>query len=240
MNIKTAPWILLFGRPVLFILIQSIFAIGFLLTGSTTAWEDGAAWWMFGVTITNLICLAAMLSFFRMEGKNYWDIFHIQRETVGKDLAVLLGLMLIIGPISYFPNIWLAGALFENPQTTLDLMLQPLPLWTVYIGMVLFPVTQGLVELALYFLYIMPRLDPRPFPDLRPLLLPVLMLGLQHFAVPLLFNPSFILWRALMFIPFAFAIGLTLHWRPRLLPYAAVIHALMDMSFAAMFLTAAY
>ena len=240
MNIKTAPWILLFGRTVLFILIQSIFAIGCLLTGSATAWEDGAAWWMFGVTITNLICLAAMLSIFRTEGKNYWDIFHIQRGTVGKDLAVLLGLMFIIGPISYFPNIWLAGALFENPQTTLDLMLQPLPLWTVYIGIVLFPVTQGLVELALYFLYVMPRLDPRPFPDLRPLLLPVLMLGLQHFAIPLLFNPSFILWRALMFIPFAFAIGLTLHWRPRLLPYAAVIHALMDMSFAAMFLTVAY
>jgi membrane protease YdiL (CAAX protease family) len=99
-----------------------------------------------------------------------------------------------------------------------------------------FPITQGLVELALYFLYVMPRLDPRPFPNLRPLLLPGLMLGLQHFAVPLLFNPSFILWRALMYIPFAFAVGLILHWRPRLLPYLAIIHVLMDMSFAAMFL----
>lgn len=239
MNIKNIPWLLLFGRTLLFVLVQSIFALGFLFAGSTTAWEDGAAWWMFDVTITNLICLAAMISLFHAEGKNYWGIFRIQRETVGKDLAVLLGFMFIIGPFGYFPNIWLASALFDNPQTTLDLLVQPLPLWAVYIGIVAFPITQGLVELALYFLCIMPRLDPRPFPDLRPLLLPGLMLGLQHLAVPLLFNPSFILWRALMYVPFAFAVGLILHWRPRLLPHLAVIHTLMDMSFAAMFLMAA-
>jgi len=44
----------------------------------------------------------------------------------------------------------------------------------------------------------------------------------------------------LMYIPFAFAAGLILHWRPRLLPYLAIIHTLMDMSFAMMFLSAAY
>jgi hypothetical protein len=239
MNIKTAPWILLFGRTVLFILVQSIFALGFLFAGSTTAWEGGADWWIYGVTITNLICLSAMISLFRAEGKNYWGIFRIQRETVGRDLATLLGLMFIIGPVSYFPNIWLANALFDNPQNALDLILRPLPLWAVYVGIVAFPVTQGLVELALYFLYVMPRLDSRPFPELRPLLLPGLMLGFQHLAVPLLFNPPFILWRALMYIPFAFAVGLILHWRPRLLPYLAVIHTLMDMSFAAIFLMVA-
>jgi hypothetical protein len=43
-----------------------------------------------------------------------------------------------------------------------------------------------------------------------------------------------------MYIPFAFATGLVLHWRPRLLPYMAVIHTLMDMAFAAMFLGIAY
>jgi hypothetical protein len=240
MNIKNTPWLLLFGRTLLFILIQSIFALVFLFTGSSTAWQKGADWWLFGVTATNLICLAAMIFLFRAEGKNYWDIFRIQRKTVGGDLLTLLGLMYIIGPIGYFPNIWLANALFDNPQTALDIILRPLPYWAVYVGIVAFPVTQGLVELALYFLYVMPRLDARPFPDLRPLLLPGLMLGLQHLAVPLLFNTPFILWRALMYLPFAFVTGLILHWRPRLLPYLAVVHVLMDMSFAAMFLTVAY
>jgi hypothetical protein len=86
----------------------------------------------------------------------------------------------------------------------------------------------------------MPRLDRRRFPDLHPVILPALMLGLQHFAIPFVFDPRFIAWRALMFIPFAFATGITLHWRPRLLPYTAIVHVLMDMAFATMLLNAAY
>ena len=43
-----------------------------------------------------------------------------------------------------------------------------------------------------------------------------------------------------MFIPFAFLAGIALRWRPRLLPYVAIIHILMDMSFASMLLSVAY
>lgn len=47
-------------------------------------------------------------------------------------------------------------------------------------------------------------------------------------------------WRGLMFIPFAFGTGILLYWRPRLLPYVAFIHFLMDLSFGAMLLSVAY
>jgi hypothetical protein len=67
-----------------------------------------------------------------------------------------------------------------------------------------------------------------------------LLLGLQHIAVPLLFDARYILWRGLMFIPFAFFAAIVLHWRPRLLPYMVIAHVLMDMSFVAMLLSAAY
>ncbi|PKO19196.1 MAG: hypothetical protein CVU39_01200 [Chloroflexi bacterium HGW-Chloroflexi-10] len=240
MSTKTTPWILLFGRTLLFIFFQSLFALGFWLSGSAASWQVGAAWWPFAVTLTNLVCLALMISMFRQEGKRYWDIFRIQRGTVGKDLLALLASFVVIGPLGYFPNVLLAGVLFENPETALNLLVAPLPLAAVVASIVLFPLTQGLVELALYFIYVMPRLDARPFPNLRPLILPALFLGLQHLAVPLLFNLPFILWRALMYLPFAIVVGLLLHWRPRLLPYLAVVHFLMDLSFAFMFLTAAY
>lgn len=71
-------------------------------------------------------------------------------------------------------------------------------------------------------------------------MLPALMLGFQHLALPLVFDARFITWRALMFVPFAVLVGLVLRWRPRLLPYLAIVHVLMDMSFAAMFLGVAY
>jgi len=50
----------------------------------------------------------------------------------------------------------------------------------------------------------------------------------------------FIVWRALMYIPFALLRGLALHWRPRMLPYFAAVHVLMYLSFMTMFLDVAY
>jgi membrane protease YdiL (CAAX protease family) len=43
-----------------------------------------------------------------------------------------------------------------------------------------------------------------------------------------------------MYIPFAFLIGIIFYWRPRILPYFIIIHVLMNMSFAIMFLDAAH
>jgi hypothetical protein len=43
-----------------------------------------------------------------------------------------------------------------------------------------------------------------------------------------------------MYIPFAFLVGIVIRWRPRLLPYMAIIHVLIDMAFAAMLLDVAY
>jgi hypothetical protein len=147
---------------------------------------------------------------------------------------VLLAAFLVIGPAGYFPNPMLAKWLFGGSEPVLALLIRPLPVWAVY------AFTQGLVELALYFGFVMPRLSQHRFPNLLPVLLPALMLGLQHAALPFVFDARFIAWRGLMFIPFALTVGVLLHFRPRLLPYAAVIHILMDMSFATMFLSAAY
>lgn len=237
---RSSPWLLLFGRSILFLAIQALFAFGFMITGSANAWTDGAAWWPVVVTIANVLCLTAMISFYRVEGKSYWEIFRIRRENVKGDLLALLGTLVIAGPVGYLPNVLLANRLFGDPQTVLDLFVRPLPLWVAYASILLFPITQGLTEIPLYFAYVMPRLSERRFPNLLPVILPALMLGLQHFAVPFLFEIRFIAWRALMYIPFAFLVGIIMHWRPRLLPYIAIIHVLMDLSFATMLLSAAY
>jgi hypothetical protein len=53
------------------------------------------------------------------------------------------------------------------------------------------------------------------------------------------FDVRFIIWRAFMFMPFAFLVGIVLRWRPSLLPYLAVIHVLLDAAFASMLLSVA-
>ncbi len=235
-----APWLLLFGRACLFLIIQALFALGFYIAGVSEAWDKGAAWWPFVVTIANLICVLAMISLFRIEGKSYWDIFRIRRENIKGDLLALLGTLVIMGPVSYLPNILLAGWLFEDSREVLNLLIRPLPFLAVYAGIILFSVTQGFAEIPTYFSYVMPRLGSQGLPKWLVIALPALMLGLQHLAVPFIFDIRFIAWRGLMFIPFAFMVSLMMTWRPRLLPYMAGVHVLMDFSFSMMLLNAAY
>ena len=234
------PWLLLFGRTALFILLQALFALAYAAGVSTGAWDGGAGCWPFGVTIANLIILAGLVVLFRREGQNYWEIFQVRREHFKSDLLVMLGFLVVAGPAGFLPNVLLAGWLFGDSQQVLPLLIHPLPYWAVYLSMLIFPLTQGLVELAVYFLYVMPRLAANGLPRWLAFGLPVLMLGLQHAALPLVFDLRFIAWRGLMFLPFSLVVGALLAWRPRLLPYLAVVHVLMDVSFAAMLLGSAY
>ncbi len=242
-TVRTAspwPWVLLVGRTGLFILAQAVAALGFYLGGMAGAWELAAAWWPFAVTAANLICLAALVALFRAEGQSYWSVFRIRREDAKADWLPLLGLLVITGPVGFLPNVWLSNWLFGGLEAAVEWVVRPLPVWAAYAGLVLFPVTQGLVELAVYFLYVMPRLEAQGVGRWTALTLAGLGLGLQHAAVPLLFDGRYLLWRGLMFVPFALLMGVILRWRPRLLPYMAVVHVLMDLSFAAMLLNVTY
>ncbi len=237
---KRSPCIMLFSRITLFFLVQALFAVVFIIAGSTPAWEKSANWWPLTVTIADLICLALLMNVFRSEGDNYWNIFRIDRKKVLSDLLALLGLTILTAPLTYLPNIWLGTALFGNSAATSDLFIRPLPQWAVYLAIIAFPIAQGLTEVPTYFGYVMPRFERQGMKAWLAVTIPALMLGLQHLAMPFLFDGRFILWRTLMFIPFALLIGIAFHWRPRLLPYFVVIHIIMNMATITMFLNVAY
>lgn len=238
-NTTQLPWLLLFGRAVLFFGVQALFALGFAAGGTMAPWMASAAWWPLGVILVNLFCLVVMRFAVECEGSSYWTIFRLEQTHVKSDLIGVAVVLLISIPVSYLPNVLLATALFGDTQVALNELVRPLPLWAAYASVVLFPITQGLVELPLYFLYVMPRLRHQGIAAGVAVALTVLMLSLQHLAIPFLFDSRFIIWRGLMFLPFALLVGLVLQWRPRLLPYLAVIHVCMDMAFAVLLLGAA-
>ena len=86
----------------------------------------------------------------------------------------------------------------------------------------------------------MPRFEAQGMNKWLAISLPALMLGFQHIAMPFLLDGRFIIWRGLMFLPFAFLVGFTFHWRPRLLPYFVVVHILLNMATVVAFLSYAY
>ncbi len=83
---------------------------------------------------------------------------------------------------------------------------------------------------------------PRLFPGGSPArgwagwLVAALFLGVQHIFLPFLPDGRFILWRLGMYLPFALFAGLVLKLRPGLLPYFAIIHALIDISAVSVYL----
>jgi hypothetical protein len=223
-------WILLPARLVLFALWQGVFALGYWVSGVGNPWEASAAWWPFTVTLTNGVCAALLIWRYREEGGRFWSLFVIERGALKRDWLPVLGFLLVVAPVAMLPNILLGAAFFGSAEAALDLFVRPLPLWAAIAGGILFGITQGLVELPTYFAYVMPRLEGVMRRGGLALGLSALFLAAQHIAVPLLFDARYMAWRFLMFLPFALLVGLVLRWRPRLLPYLALIHALMDLS----------
>ncbi|MBN2047710.1 MAG: hypothetical protein JW750_07710 [Anaerolineaceae bacterium] len=230
------PWLMLVGRSLLFLAFQALIAVIYLLTGSPTAWNDSAAWWPFAIIFTNLVCLFALIHFYRQEQSKFWDVFRIDRKAMKKDLLFLLGFMVIAGPLGYLPNILSAKWLFGDPQIALDLLVRPLPAWGAIAAFLFFPLLQGLVEIPTYMLYVLPHLEKQGVRPWAAVSLASLFLAAQHIFAPFLPNLDFIMYRFVMFLPFAVLIALVMRSRPRLMPYIAVIHVLMDLSIAVMFL----
>jgi hypothetical protein len=235
---QTSAWIMLFSRIMMFTVFQAVFALFYWVAGKSGAWQSSAAWWPFTVIFTNIASVALLIKLFRKDGEAYGDLFHFQRQYVKKDILILVGFLVIGGPIAYLPNILVARGLFGNESLASGMMFQHLPLWASWVGFLIFPVSQGFGELAVYFGYVMPRLKRFTGSAVIAVVVCSLMLGIQHMAIPLLFDWRFIVYRMTMFIPFAFMVGILVNWRSSLFPYLAIIHGLVNFS-ASVFLLSA-
>lgn len=223
------PWLMLFSRLVLFFFFQVMISLILLLMGKANAWDESARWWLFTVIPTNLVSIYLLVRLFSIEGKRYIDLLRFSRATVRKDLIWLLASSVVGLPIMALPMTNLAVLIFGDSMTPINMMFRSLPLWALIIGF-LFPLTIAFAELPTYFGYVMPRLAIQLKNGWVAWLISAFFLGFQHCFLPLILDGRFILWRLGMYLPFALFAGLLLKLRPSLLPYFAVIHALIDIS----------
>lgn len=222
---------LLASRMILFLIFQGIVAV---LLGS---WVRSEGYWLLSATLTNIVSIVLLIFLFRKEGKSYIRLFRFSAVTLKKDILIFLGLTLLCGPVVFGPNYLLSHWLWNDPAIPYNLMFRPVDRWLAIILAVIFPVTIVFAELATYFGYIMPRLRANFSSALPALLLPVLFLSLQHLTLPFIPDLTFIIYRAVVFLPFALLIGIAVYIRPSLFPYFAILHGIMDFGTAFMFLT---
>jgi hypothetical protein len=220
---------LLVSRFGLFLLFQCLIAI------VLHSWTRSEGYWLLAATVTNFVSIALLFILFRSEGKSYLSLFRFERRTYRKDVRVFLVLALLTGPVAFGPNYLLSKWLWSDPAIPYEMMFRPVESWLAVVLLVAFPVTIALAELATYFGYIMPRLMGGLRSKWLAVALPVLFLSLQHITLPFIPDLKFILYRGLVFLPFAALIGIALYKRPTLFPYFAILHGVMDMGTAVMF-----
>lgn len=230
------PWLMLISRSLLFIFFQCLFTLIFLAVGTASAWVEANRWWTFAVILTNICSIYLLDRVFKAEAKRFLDILKFSRATWKADLLWFIVLSTVGMPIAALPREPLSMAIFGDVTTTTELMFRPIPTWAIVVSFLL-PLTIAFSELPTYFGYVMPRLEAQLKNGWVAWILASFFLAAQHMFFPFVLNGGFLLWRLGMFIPFAFFTGLVLKFRPTLLPYFVIVHALLDASLVLVFLT---
>ena len=223
------PWLMLFSRSLLFLLFQGLIALILLVTGTQSAWYESARWWTLMVSLANVVSFLLLVRLYKVEGRNFLDTLRFPRGTWKTDLLWLLGFSVIGLPLAAAPREPLAAAIFGDPMIATKMLFQPLPVWAFMLSF-LFPLTIAFSELPTYFGYCMPRLQARLKNGWIAWIIASLLLAAQHMFLPFILNGGYLLWRFGMFLPFALVTGLVLKFRPGLMPYMVIGHALMDVT----------
>jgi hypothetical protein len=229
------PWLMLISRPALFLVFQLLIALILVLAGGSSVWREAARYWPFMAILANIVSIYLLVRLYREEGKRYLDAIKFSRVTWKKDLLWFLGASLIGLPIISSPMTILGQVLFGDRMIPTYMLFQPLPAWALATSL-LFPITIAFAELPTYFAYSMPRIAVQIKNGWLAWLIASFFLGAQHMFLPLIPDGRFMLWRLLMYMPFALFAGFFLKLRPTLLPYFMIIHALVDFSAVAVYL----
>jgi hypothetical protein len=223
------PWLMLISRSALFLFFQVLIALLLAAAGTDFPWTESARWWTFVAILANFVSIYLLVRVFNAEGKRYFEAIRFSRSTVKTDLIWFFLSGLIGMPVATAPMNIVGSAIFGDPLIPTHMMFRPLPTWAFLVSF-LFPLTIAFAELPTYFGYSMPRLAEQLKNGWLAWLIAAFFLAAQHMFLPLILDGRFMLWRLLMYLPFALFAGLMIKLRPTLLPYYMVVHALIDIS----------
>ena len=234
-TIASYPWLMLLSRSALFLFFQLLITLVFAVAGKPSAWVESARWWTFMVFLANFVSIYLLVRVFKSGGKSYWETIRFSRATLKTDLIWFFLSGLVGMPIAAAPMNLLGTAIFGDPMIPTYMLFRPLPAWAFVLSF-LFPLTIAFAELPTYFGYVMPRIADQLRNGWLGWLIASLVLAAQHMFLPLILDGGFILWRLLMYLPFALFAGLMIKLRPTLLPYYMIVHALIDVSAVTVYL----
>jgi hypothetical protein len=221
-------WGMLFIRSGLSFFLLLIVATLYSISGYKSPFAASSAWWLWFVTVTNVVCIVLMVRFGRFEGLRLRDIYNAVRATWKGDLGWFLIAFVGTAIFTQLPGTLLAGTLWEDPNYPNALLFQALPSLAVYPLFLLMPLTHALAELPTYWGYASPRLRASGINRWIVILLVGFFLSIQHMFFAFQPDWRYDLWLAIKFLPFALWTGIIIDRRPTVLPYLMAAHFALD------------
>ncbi|WP_413301744.1 CPBP family intramembrane glutamic endopeptidase [Bacillus sp. 1P10SD] len=214
-------------RTILFILFGALLVGFFALAGESSPLHAAEKWWPFQAIFANIVTFLILRSLLKKEGHSYFSIFNFKKGRAKKDTLETLWLV-IVGIVAGAIPLFLFSYLLLGTFTPPEVMFQKLPIWAAATALILFPISNGLVETPTYIGYALPRIKARTGKLWLAITLSGLFLAFQHVALPLVFDGPYMMWRFLSFVPLAIILGIIFNKTNRLLPIA-IAHFLMDL-----------
>ncbi|TMV46241.1 CPBP family intramembrane metalloprotease [Paenibacillus mesophilus] len=227
------------GRIVFSLLMRTllffVFGIGFVglfaLVGHADPLKAAERWWPFQAIFANAATFLILRYWIHKEGSTYRSMFKVRKGELGK-LARQFCLLLIVGFALGGIPLFAFSYLLLGTVVPPDTMFQSLPVWAAIIALVVFPLSNGLVETPTYIGYALPRLYKKTGILWVAVMMTGLALAFQHIVLPMVFDVPYMLWRFLSFIPLAIALGFIFSRTKKLLPIA-LAHYVMDLQLGA-------
>ena len=220
-------WVLTMRSTITFGLLLLV-AVFFKVSGSDSSIAAASAWWLWFITVANIVCIMLLVHFGRMEGVRLRDLYYFRQSTWKGDLRWGFIAMVGIAVVAMPPGVLLAFLFWGDPNHTNTMLFQPIPIFAVYPLFVIMPITQALAELPVYWGYVAPRLRAARMGRWQVIGTVGLVLSIQHMFFSFQLDWRYDLWLALKFLPFALWTGYIVDRRPTCLPYLMVLHFLMD------------
>jgi membrane protease YdiL (CAAX protease family) len=229
------PVILFLPARLLFaFLSQSLTAGIFALGGSASAWQDATAWWPLYSTITDILCLFALVWLTRREGMKIIDLIGVRGKGIFKQLAWTPAYLLAVAPTSILASL-ITQTFYGSAHPPMIAVVNLPPLGELY-SLIVWPIIWVVTEELVYLGYLLPRLEVLIGKTWIAILVVIFFWGFQHLAMPFILDEKYLISRvlaataAISSFPIVFVL-----WRRRLVSLIGV-HYIADLATAFLFI----
>lgn len=221
-------------RLIFAFLSQSLTAGIFAFGGSTNAWQDATAWWPVYSTITDILCLLALVWLTRRESMKIIDLFGVKGKDIFKQLAWTPVYLLAVAPTSILASI-ITQAFYGTALPPMIAVVNLPPAGELY-SLIVWPIIWVITEELVYLGYLLPRLEVLFGKTWIAILVVVFFWGIQHLAMPFILDEKYLISRvlaataAISTFPIVFVL-----MKRRLIPLIGV-HFIADLATAFLFI----